>query len=389
MESSSRSGFFAVGLAIFSMLFGAGNLMFPIKVGLESGDKNFFGLLGFLMTAVLLPLIGIVVMILFDGDYKAFFYRLGKVPGFMLILASMIIIGPVIAIPRIVTVSHIMMSPFLPAMSSLVFALLFLGITFLFTYKESKIIDVLGKVISPLLLISLFIIIIKGLLTAGTPVPASDTPLRLLWSNLLLGYQTMDLLGAIFFSSIVISILKTNLGEMHDVAGLKRLASFGFKAGLIGTGFLGLIYVGLSWLGVYHAAGYGHVNEGILFREVSFNVMGSYGTFVIGAAVFFACLSTAIALAAVVGDFIQKQIFRNKISFVTALIMLLLLCIPLSVFGLDYVRQITSGPILYIGYPILITITIMNLLYKLCGVKVIKIPVLIVAILSTAMYILN
>lgn len=386
MESSSRSSYLSVGLAIFSMLFGAGNLMYPIKVGLNSGDQNMWGLLGFLMTAVLLPLIGIVVMILFDGDYKAFFYRLGRVPGFVLILISMLIIGPIIAMPRIVTLSHIMMAPFLPAMNTFVFALLFLGVTFLFTFKENKIIDVLGKFISPVLVVSLLIIIIKGLLTATGAAHVTTAPLVLFKESFLIGYETMDLLGAIFFSSIILTILKNNLGQARDAAGLKRLASFGFKAGLIGVGLLGIIYAGLSLLGVYHGIGFEQLNSGALFREVSIKVMGSYGAFVIAIAVFFACLSTAIALAAVVAEFLQKSVFRNKVNFVTALTLLLVLCLPLSIFGLDAVARLTGGPILYIGYPILIALTCCNIAYKVTGFKYVKMPVFIVACFTLAKY---
>lgn len=388
MESTSRSNYVSVGLAIFSMLFGAGNLMYPIKVGLVSGDKNMWGLVGFLLTAVALPLLGIIAMILFDGDYKAFFSRLGRIPSFLLITACMIVIGPLIAMPRIVTLSHIMMEPFLPTMSPLVFAIIFLGTTFLFTYKESKIIDVLGKFISPALVISLLIIIIKGIATAGHAEHVTIPGLTLFKNSFLLGYETIDLLGAIFFSSIILTILKNNLGTVRDKDGLKRLASFGFIAGIIGVGILALIYVGLSLLGVYHAQGLEHVNSGILFREVSLNVMGVYGAFVIAIAVFFACLSTAIALAAVVGDFLQRYILKKRIKFVPALATVLLLCLPLSMHGLDAVLRLTGGSILYIGYPMLITLTFCNIAYKLFGFRPVKLPVLLVGIAACVKYFL-
>src|SRR5439155_12268350 len=154
---------FVIGLAIFSMLFGAGNLIYPLLVGIQSGKLTPIGMFGFLLTATLLPLLGLIAMILFDGNYRAFFHRIGHVPGEFLICISMLIIGPGICIPRITTLSHIMVAPFLPIpllqeftpFSSFVFALIFLSITFFATYKESRIIDLLGKVISPLLLLSL------------------------------------------------------------------------------------------------------------------------------------------------------------------------------------------------------------------------------------------
>lgn len=386
MEETSRSQIISVGLAVFSMLFGAGNLMYPIAVGITSGELNIFGLSGFLITAVLLPVIGIVAMILFDGDYKSFFYRLGDIPGFLLVLICMLIIGPIIALPRIVTLSHTMMSPFLPEMSSLVFALIFLGITFLLSFRESKIVDILGKFISPVLLISLLIIIIKGFFGATTAMPASDTSLNLFFDNLKRGYETMDLFGAIFFASIILTILKENLGHSTDVKSLKKLAVVGFKAGLLGTSLLGLVYVGLSYLGVYHGHGLIGVNEGELFRDVSFRVLGSCGAFVIAISVLFACLSTSVALAAVVGEYLQKEVFRNKIGFVPALALFMILSIPLSMHGLGAVIDLTKGALLYIAYPILMAITFLNIAYKWFNFKPIKLPVLLVALLVVLKY---
>src|SRR3989304_6237810 len=87
-----------VGLAIFSMLFGAGNLIFPLMVGIESGCHNSFGMAGFILTAVCLPLAGLISMILFDGNYQAFFERVGKRLGRFMIFICMVIIGPYLAI---------------------------------------------------------------------------------------------------------------------------------------------------------------------------------------------------------------------------------------------------------------------------------------------------
>src|SRR5438105_15709989 len=101
-----------VAFAVFSMFFGAGNLIYPLQVGLTSGITGIVGLIGFLLTAVLLPFLGLLAMTLFDGNYNAFFNRLGVVPGQLLLCVCLMVIGPVIAIPRIVTLSHVMTAPF-------------------------------------------------------------------------------------------------------------------------------------------------------------------------------------------------------------------------------------------------------------------------------------
>ncbi len=385
MNKGLGSKLVSTGLAVFSMLFGAGNLMFPIAVGLCSGDNNIYGMLGFTITAVLLPVIGLVAMILFDGDYDEFFQRLGKLPGKIAVLFCMLIIGPLLVIPRIVTLSHVMIAPFLPHVSPLVFALMFLGVTFLLTFRESKIVDLLGKFISPALLASLAIIIVKGLFGATERVVTTSTPLSAFKASLWCGYGTLDLLGAIFFSAIVISLLKENFA-VNTKKDLNELAKFGFKAGLIGTSLLGLIYWGMSYLGVFYGHGLEHINEGEVFREISFKILNSYGSFVIVIAVLMACLSTAIALGAVVGEYAQRHVFNRKLNFAVSLAIVLLASLPLSIYGLGTVLKLTGGPLMYIGYPVLITLTILNIAYKKIGFTPVKLPVAIVALLATISY---
>ncbi len=380
MKNKPSSHILTVGLAIFSMFFGAGNLMYPLYVGLHSGASNMYGMIGFLITAVGLPLIGLIAMILFDGDYEEFFGRLGEKTGKFVIFLCMLIIGPIIALPRIVTLSHEMIAPFLPIpllqevtpFSSFVFAFIFLGITFLATFRENRIVDLLGKVISPLLLISLLSIIIKGILTGDEPVHASVIPWNAFTANFIRGYETLDLLGGIFFSSIVIHILKNKIGGMVGM-NRNRLALIGLKAGALGVSLLALVYIGMSLLSMYHAQDL--IGSGSLFRMLAFKVMGSHGALVIGTAVLMACFSTSIALSAVIADYFQVHLFNRKVSYELSLLIVLLLCVPLSTFGLDMVLELTAGPVIWIGYPALIAITFCNLGYKLFNFTPIKLPV--------------
>ena len=211
VTQSSQISLTTLGLAIFSMLFGAGNIIYPIKAGVVSGNQNFFGIIGFLLTGVLLPVIGLVAMILFDGDYKKFFYRLGNTSGFMAILFCMFIIGPMIAMPRCITVPYEMILPFLPAYITLpIFSALFTFITFLLTYKESKLLEILGNVISPILVASLAYVTIAGLWNAQSMVPQTTPTLSVFTEQFVYGFQTLDLLATLFFAYIILKILKTN-----------------------------------------------------------------------------------------------------------------------------------------------------------------------------------
>jgi LIVCS family branched-chain amino acid:cation transporter len=385
MKSIWQSQIVVVGLAIFSMLFGAGNLIYPMNVGSQAGQFNTIAIIGFLITAVMLPLVGLITIIFFNGNYDEFFERLGKLPAKIMVFFCMLIIGPVIAIPRIVTVSYTMLQPFMPETSIIPFAVIFLGITFLCTYRESKIVDLLGKYISPALVVSLFTIIIVGLFKKDQMVITTSNPMDLFFYSLRTGYETLDLLGSIFFSSIVITLLKKNCKEKYENHP-RRLASFGLKAGLFGTTILALIYYGMSLLAKYHSHSMIGINGGEIFRNISLNVLGRSGGLILGVAVLMACFSTAIALAAVVSEYIQRVIFKNRICFVSSLVILLLCSLPLSIKGLDYVGQLTGGPLTYVGYPVLITLTFFNLAHKLWGVTYVKLPVALVGIITTLTY---
>ena len=382
----------SISFAIFSMLFGAGNLILPLSAGIESGNMNFIAIAGFLCTAICLPLIGLISMILFDGNYNAFFERLGKQTGTLTVGFCMLIIGPIIAIPRIITLSHIMTAPFIPfqilqeinPISSGIFACLFLIATFLCTFRENTIMDILGNYISPLLIFSLLVIIIKGLWSAENFVEVLPLPaFSIFFRNIIRGYETLDLLGTIFFCSMVLSMLQPKNPKLYH--SKKNALKVGLTAGLIGLIALSLVYLGMSYLGAFYGHGITD-NPATLFSIISFKILGQYGAAVIATAVFMACLSTAIALATVLSNYTQKIIFNDKINFIPALILVLLSCWPLSTAGITMILQITGGPLVYIGYPCLIVLCLCNIAYKLCNFTYIKLPIIITLVLSTYSY---
>lgn len=389
MKQFLKSDLITIGFAIFSMLFGAGNLIFPLRVGMNTGSQFGWAIAAFNITAILLPLVGLITILLFNGNYYAFFERLGKVPGHIMIFFCMLTIGPIVAIPRITTLSHIMLTPFIPfgwlatinPVSSFVFAFIFLSITFICTYKESGVVQLLGRIISPLLLLSLLVIIAKGFHDATTMIQSNQAIVDIITTNLQLGYQTLDLLGSIFFGAIIVSLIKAG-----SSSSTKNAVTTATQAGLLGVSLLAIIYVAMAFLGAYFGHGLQGMDAGSLFREVSLLILGNKAGIIIAFAVLLACLSTAIALAAICAEYVQKIICNNRISYVHALIIVLALCLPLSTFGLSAVLALAGGPIIYIGYPVLITLTLANLAYKTCDFTYVKLPVAIVFVLATISY---
>lgn len=393
-QSVAKKDLLSLSLAIFCMLFGAGNLIYPLTVGKIAGNLSVFGIIGFFITAILLPLTGLVGMILFDGNYKAFFFRMGDKVGSFIIFICMLIIGPGIVIPRCITLSHTMIAPFIPLsflqqinpFSSLIFCILFLLIAFFGSYRQSKIVSILGNIIAPILLGSIGTIIAKGMITAQATIIPTTTPMNIFKIGFMMGYQTLDLLGTLFFASIIITILKKTSHKKDDI---KALALYGLQAGLIGLSLLGCIYVGMSILGAFHSHTFTQIDSGELFRSISFLLLGSYGTAVISITVLLACISTVIGLGAVVANYLKNDIFHNSINYIQALLITLIASIPLSIFGLKYVLIIAGGPIVFIGYPILIAITACNIAYKLYGFTYIKFPVSLVLIIALLSYLLQ
>ncbi|MBT3455581.1 branched-chain amino acid transporter [bacterium] len=386
MKQNVGSYLIPTGLAIFSMLFGAGNLMFPINVGRIAGSSYPIATFGFLVTAAILPLIGLIPIILCRGDYVEFFGKIGKIPGTIAIFVCLTFIGPVYVMPRIVGVSHALLDPFIPGMSLVIFTILFLALTFLITYKESNIIDILGKVMSPLLLISLFIIIIKGYFTAGSTEVSSISSGTLFWKNFIYGYNTLDLFGAIFFSSIVISLLKKSL-HVKSQADIKKLAIMGFKAGALGTFLLSLVYIGLSYIGAFHGQSLSAINEAEVFSSISIKILGNSGSIIVSIAVLMACLSTVVALATVFAEYLQS-LTKNKLSYTTALVSTLIATGFSSNFGLTWLLAFYE-PFIIIAHPALILLTFLVILNKLFGFKYIKVPVLATFALSFVLHYWN
>lgn len=384
---------FSLSVAIFSMYFGAGNLIYPLIVGRDSGSFLPLGFFSFFLSGILIPLTGLIAMVLFEGDYVAFFQRLGRNVGNFFIFCCMAIMGPLIVMPRIITLSHIMISPMLFGtflydinyVTSTLFALIFLSITFFSTYKERRVVDLLGVVVGPLLLFTLIIIIVRGILFSAQPVITPDLPAYIIFlRSLFLGYGTLDLLGSIFFSSAIGILLQKSYPHIT----LKERAFYTLISGLIAVLILALVYVGLSIIGMLHGSHFFNLHAGDLFRELSLHIMGTKGSLIVALAVSMACLSTAIAIAVSVAEYTQKTLFKEKMCYKTSLFVVLFSCLPLSIFGLETILALANGPLLYIGYPTLITVTFCNILYKLYNMKSIKVPVFSVFFVASILYVL-
>jgi len=385
MKQQSSVSICTIGLAIFTMLFGAGNIIYPVKAGMMAGDKIYLGFIGFLLTGVLLPIFGLIGMILFDGDYQAFFARIGRVPGFLAILFCMFIIGPMLVMPRCITVPYDMLSPFFPQISLPVFSALFSLLTFLLTYKESKLFDLLGKYMSWVLIGSLGSIIAIGVWFGQTLQPQPLPTSVIFFDQVLQGFQTLDLIGALFFAYVIVRLIKLNTRQ-EDLS-TKKIALMCLKGGIITGALMTAFYLGFGFLGAYYAhLVNANMNGAEIFRTITLNVVGQHGVMILIISVIIACLSTLLALTTVFAEYLRRDLFHNKISYIHSLMITLTVTTIISNFGLSNILK-WGMPVINFGYPIIVAITLCNIAYKLFNIQTIKLPVLITTIAMSAMYI--
>jgi branched-chain amino acid:cation transporter, LIVCS family len=385
-ETNRTSSFLTVGFALFSMFFGAGNLVFPLLIGQSTGTNTWFAILGLGITAVIVPFLGLAVMILFQANYHRFFGRIGKVPGLVIILLLQLILGPLGVIPRLVTLMHATAAPYLSNIPLLWFSVLALSIVFVCSFKKDQLIRFLGAFLTPILLLSLTALVVAGLINepsaeASKAVSAGSS----FFEGLLGGYNTMDLLAAFLFASVILPHFQREISlecpERRRSSLIKKLLSTSFVA----ASLLLLTYIGLCLVSSRTALDPSCLPQEML-NTISLKLLGPLGGAVAAICIIVACLTTAMTLATIFAEYLRKEICREKLSGTTCLLLTLIITLFFSLLGFQEIVAIL-GPILQVIYPGLILLTVLNLLYVLYGKKTVKIPVFFAFIVSAAIYI--
>lgn len=353
------------GLAMFSMFFGAGNITFPLAIGLAVQGQLYFALMGLVITAILMPLSGFVGITLFNGDYHAFFHRMGKLPGTAVILMLLLLIGPFGGIPRCITLTFSTLG--IPGLPLWIFSILAGTILFISCWRQSRIVPLIGNFLSPVLLLFLVAMIIKGIFFTPSQLVESSNIEHPFWYGLKEGYNTMDLLATFFFSSLICARIKNQGGG----AGL--LASI-LKACAIGGGLLALIYVGFSYTAASYSKTLSDVPIDQLLGRLGHAVLGPYAGLFVCVSIALTCLTTALALTAICAEYLQEKVFKHKVDYHWCLAFVLtaaLLTCSLEFSGIVALL----GPVLQVLYPALVALSLFNILHKLYDFKPVKTPV--------------
>lgn len=346
------------GFAIFAMFFGSGNLVFPLQIGFLSGSAWVGGFFGLLATGILLPFLGLFVIKLHRGNYHSFFSQAGTVAEKTLPLFTLSLLGSFGVVPRCITVAHGGLSHLYPELSLVLFSMLFSVVTYFFCLKDHTMITILGKWMSPILLVSLVVLIIVGIIKAPTTDPVTTFPLAF-FDGFVTGYQTMDLFAAFFFSALIFSQIQDKLPKDTHHRIILRVA---IVPSIIGSLMLAVIYLGFVFLGAHYRDLVTNAEPELMLPTIIWNVMGTSATALISIAMVFSCLTTAVALNNIYARFLHKTINRKHVPFAYVLFATTAVSFVLSL--LDF-RGIAAflAPALEISYPGLIALTLMSIIW--------------------------
>jgi len=380
MNQKPRSSI-GIGLAMFSMFFGAGNIVFPLLVGIQSQSQNTFASIGLLLSAIGVPFLGLMAMTLYEGHYKSFFARMGEIPGFAMVVLILALIGPFGALPRCIALSYSTVKSYLSFVSLWEFSLLSCVVIFWLSWRPRALITILGYILTPFLLLTVLIIVIFGFIFS----PAAPVNLKSWWqafsAGFIEGYQTLDLLGAFFFSSTIIFSLKENAGSLLHKE-YRQIILTTLKASCVCAGLLALVSLGFSWIAAFNSESLQAVPKDELLGMITTQILGPHAGIVALIAVLLACLTTEIALATTFAEFVHHELSQRKIPFTYALVITLMIAFFVSLLHFEGIIQFLA-PILFFCYPMLIALAALNILYKLYDFKPVKIPLLIVLALTS------
>lgn len=359
MNEEKKSNFFrdviVVGFALFSMFFGAGNVIFPPYLGMQSGQQWLAGFSAYYIADIGLALLGMFAL-LRVGSSEAVLHRVGRVPAEMLMCAIILCIGPMVAIPRTsASTFEMAIAPNLPGVSPVLFSVLFFAVILALCIKESAVVDIVGKILTPLLLVGLFAIILKGIFSPLGDIFTAPKIANVTVTGIKSGYQTMDALAALPFGIIVLQSV-TDKGYTGGKSKLRLVGGGAVLAGvLLLAVYMGLAYLGATVSGQYTSA----VGRAELIMAIVEALLGKGGMIIFGAVVGLACVTTAIALTSSAAAYFS-ELCRGKVKYRTFVVIICVFSAVVSNLGLDRIVSI-AAPVLDVVYPPALVLILISL----------------------------
>ena len=363
MKSLAKTKILSIGLMMFSVFFGAGNLIFPPALGQLAGVNLTPAITGFLITGVGLPLLGIVAIAVTGGDYTKFIAeRVHPKAAVVLLSVLYLTIGPLFAIPRTGAVSfEIGIRPLLLdeniMLGQLLYTLVFFGLTYYLALNPSRIVARVGNLLTPVLLLFLVILFAKSFASPLGDLldPLANYAVGPMLQGFQDGYLTMDLLASLAVGAIVVNAVKDE--GITETRAIGRICIIG---GLISVTLMSLVYVSLGYLGATSLSVLGVAeNGGVILSRVAAIFFGPAGNALLAVIIGFACLTTSIGMASACAWFFN-DITQGKIQYQRVLLGSVLFSLVFSNVGLTELIRI-SIPFLTAIYPVVIVLVILSL----------------------------
>ena len=350
VQKPRKSDFIVVGFALFAVFFGAGNLIFPPFLGLQSGTKWFPALACFVLADAGLSIMTVLAIVRL-GAKHGLLDRLPKKAGHLCMDIVMLIVGPALCIPRTCATTFEMGAHVLfPELSSWIFGVLFFAVVAVLTIRPGKVVDIVGKYLTPMLLITIAVLCVKGFLSPIGDITKPMEGFQALKEGFLNGYQTMDVLGAL---AITIVIMKTVQDKgYHDKRSQMKVIG---RAGIVAGIALFLVYGGLAYLGAATSnmnlsSEIGHTELVVL---VTYLLLKRFGVVLLALIVFFACLTTAVGLVSSASAYFADRL-KGRVSYTALVLIICAVSMLISNVGISTMISF-AGPMLSVLYPLLLT----------------------------------
>lgn len=354
-----------IGLMLFALFFGAGNLIYPPFLGMEAGTSFWIAIIGFIITGVGLPILAIAAIANVKGGAEGLANRVHPMFSLVFITTVYLAIGPFFAIPRGATVAYEMgLRPFVqggPVESSalLIFTIVFFSLVYVVSLNPSKIADRVGQWLTPALLLAIVALAVASFFKLDAPAQAvsekySSAPF---FTGFIEGYLTMDTIGALAFGIIVITAFKEK-----GITNQRELMKHSLAAGLIAGLGLTFVYVSVGWMGVKMASYGTYENGSAILSSVAELLFGPSGKLLLGLIVLLACFTTAVGLTIACSQYFTKRV--TKLNYKTAATAIVLFSFLVSNLGLNQIITL-SIPVLVMVYPLTIVLVTLAFLHPL------------------------
>lgn len=346
-----------IGAALFAMFFGAGNMIFPPFLGFKSGTDWFWGFLGYYIADIGLAVVAILSQIKTKGHEKLLL-PLGKWVGGAMMFAIVMCIGPIISIPRTAaTTFELSVQPLLPGVNMAVFYVIFFIVVALLSINKSAVVDIVGKILTPVLFIGLLALIIVGIVNPIGDISLPPRTESVISDGIEAGYQSMDVLAAVIFGVIILNSA-ANKGHKEP----KEQAKVAAGAGLVAGAGLLVIYLGLTYLGATACTNYDmHIFRTELLTSIIADLFpGNFGSIFFAVVAGFACVSTAVALVCSAGEYLE-ELTKGKVNYKIFVLAICAFGAVISMAGVEMLISFAS-PVLGIVYPPVLVLVLLSFL---------------------------